>query len=307
MTGPELLQNLRRYPPYPHLRVILFSGRASSDEMAMMLSAGADDYLTKPVSVVQLQSRVKAALRLKEAQDRSALLNADLLSANAELEGNLADRESDVAHARHALLLALAELIDCRDRDTASHLRRLQQYSRCLAEEASRLPGLAGAIDQNFVEMLICCAPLRDIGKAAVPDRILLKPGKLDVDERLIMQSHTVVGAATLEKAAKRKGSSAAFFRMAIDVARHHHERYDGTGYPDRLAAEAIPLAARIVAFGDVYDALRSRRPYKPTLTHAAATQLMIQGSPGQFDPLLLQAFQRCAPEFERIFAETSG
>jgi putative two-component system response regulator len=256
---------------------------------------------------VQLQSRVKAALRLKEAQDRSALLNADLLSANAELERNLADRDSDVAQARHALLLALAELIDSRDLDTTSHLRRLQEFSRCLAEAASRLPGCAGVIDQNFVEMLTVCAPLRDIGKVVVPDRILLKPGKLDVDERLIMQSHTLAGAATLEKAAKRRISSAAFFRMAIDIARHHHERYDGTGYPDRLAGDAIPLAARIVAFGDVYDALRSRRPYKPALAHAAAVQLMIQGCPGQFDPLLLQAFQRCAPEFERIFAEVSS
>jgi DNA-binding response OmpR family regulator len=188
MTGLELLVHLRRNPPYPNLRVILFSGRASADEMAEMLSAGADDYLTKPVSVVQLQSRVKAALRLKEAQDRSALLNADLLAVNAELESNLADRESDVAQARHALLLALAELIDSRDLDTPSHLRRLQEFSRCLAEEASRLPGCAGAIDQNFVEMLTVCAPLRDIGKVVVPDRILLKPGKLDVDERQATQ-----------------------------------------------------------------------------------------------------------------------
>jgi response regulator RpfG family c-di-GMP phosphodiesterase len=304
MTGPQLLCRLRQEPLYPHLKVILFSGRASPEEMAQMLSAGADDYLAKPISLVQLQSRVKAALRLKEAQDRSDSLNLHLLAANAELERNVADRDCDLVHARNTLVLALAELVAARDSETGSHLLRLQHYSRCLAEEAVRLPVFAAQIDANFIQMLACCAPLHDIGKVGVPDHILLKPGKLDADERLIMQTHTTVGAAMLEKAAKQGGFSTGFFRMAIEIVRHHHERYDGTGYPDRLAAEAIPLAARVVAFGDVYDALRSRRPYKPALTHAATVQLMTQSSAGQFDPVLMQAFQRCAARFEEIFGE---
>jgi HD-GYP domain-containing protein (c-di-GMP phosphodiesterase class II) len=137
-----------------------------------------------------------------------------------------------------------------------------------------------------------------------LPDRILLKPGKLDDDERLIMQSHTIIGAETLEHVARRHGSAVTFLRMAIDIARHHHERYDGAGYPDRLAGENIPLAARIVAIADVYDALRSRRTHRPGLSHSVALQMMSEVSPGQFDPVLLRAFQRSAEHFERIFRE---
>src|SRR5262249_4335205 len=145
---------------------------------------------------------------------------------------------------------------------------------------------------------------LHDIGKVALPDHIMLKPGKLDAAERLIMQTHTTIGADTLQAIAQRHGFAAAFLRMAIDIVRHHHERYDGRGYPDRLAGNAIPLAARLVAIADVYDALRGRRPYKPPLAHAAAVQLMTEASPGQFDPLLLAVFARCASRFERIAAE---
>lgn len=304
MTGPEVLRQLREVPPCPHLKIIMISGRASSDEMAQMLLAGADDYLTKPLSMVQLLSRVKAALRLKDAQDRADLLNRNLLTVNHQLEQNLTARESDLIHARNALVLALAELVAYRDTETGAHLMRLQRYSRGLAEEATNLRCFAGQIDDHFIQMLECCAPLHDIGKVGLPDYILLKPGKLDADERVLMQTHTTIGADTLHKVAERHGFAAGFFRMAIDIARHHHERYDGRGYPDRLEGEDIPLAARIVAVADVYDALRSRRAYKPALSHAAAVQLMIEASPGQFDPHLFQAFHRCAPRIERISRE---
>jgi HD-GYP domain-containing protein (c-di-GMP phosphodiesterase class II) len=149
--------------------------------------------------------------------------------------------------------------------------------------------------------MLECCAPLHDIGKVGLPDHILLKPGKLTADERILMQTHTTIGADTLQNVAKQHPFAAAFLQMAIDIARHHHERYDGKGYPDRLAGNDIPLAARILAISDVYDALRSRRPYKPALSHTAAMHVMLDMSAGQFDPLLLEAFKRCAPSFERI------
>jgi response regulator RpfG family c-di-GMP phosphodiesterase len=304
MTGPELLQRIRSAPPCPHLKVIMFSGRASPDEMAQLLALGADDYLSKPLSLVQFLSRVKAALRLKDAQDRSDLLNRQMLSVNAELERNLNLRDGDLVHARNALVLALAELVSQRGVETGAHLMRLQRFCRYLGEEAACFANFAQQIDGPFIQMLECCVPLHDIGKVALPDHILLKPGKLDADERIMMEAHTVVGAEMLQKVATKHGCGVAFLQMAVDIARHHHERFDGRGYPDRLAGEDIPLAARIVTVADVYDALRSRRSYKPALSHGVAMQVMSEGSPGQFDPLLLEAFQRCAPRFERTFQE---
>ncbi len=304
MNGMELLRRLREQPPWPHLKVVMFSGRSSADEMAQMMVAGADDYLTKPFSVVQLRARVKAALRLKEAQDRSALLNRHLLAVNSELEGNLTARDSDLVQARNALVLALAKLVEYRDSETGAHLLRLQRFSRFLAQEAAGSEAFAGQIEPHFIDMLECCAPLHDIGKVGLPDHILLKPGKLTPDERIQMQQHTVIGADTLREVARQHGFAVAFLQMATDIARHHHERWDGTGYPDRLAGQDIPLSARLVALADVYDALRSRRVYKPALAHAVAVQMMADPAAGQFDPALLQVFLRVAPRFEQIYRE---
>ncbi|HMC66165.1 MAG TPA: response regulator [Gemmataceae bacterium] len=304
MNGLDVLQYLRKSPPAPHLKIIMFSGRASADEMAEMMLAGADDYLTKPFSVVQLVARVKAALRLKDAQDRSDLLNRHLLTVNSELERNLTARDSDLVHARNALVLALAKLVEHRDTETGAHLMRLQRYCRILGEETAGVPTFTDEIDAHFIQMLECCAPLHDIGKVGLPDHILLKPGKLDPDERIIMQSHTIIGADTLQQVAKQHNFAMAFLQMAIDIARHHHERYDGTGYPDRLGGTDIPLSARLVTLSDVYDALRSRRVYKPALSHAATVQIMCEGSKGQFDPALLEVFLRCSSQLERIFRE---
>jgi response regulator RpfG family c-di-GMP phosphodiesterase len=304
MSGTELCQHLRENPPSPNLKIIMMSGGTTGDDMSRMLLVGADDFLTKPLSGVQLQSRVKAALRLKLAQDRSDLLNQHLLAVNLELEQNVTARNSDLVHARNALVLGLAKLVECRDSETEAHLFRLARFCRCLAEEIAGSPAFAGQIDANYIQLLECCAPLHDIGKAGLPDHILLKPGKLDDGERLIMQAHTIIGAETLMTVAKRHGSALAFLQMAADIARHHHESYDGQGYPDRLAGSDIPLAARLVTVADVYDALRSRRPYRPALSHAAAFQVMTQINAAQFDPALLQAFQRCASDFEKIYRE---
>jgi response regulator RpfG family c-di-GMP phosphodiesterase len=272
--------------------------------MAKMLLAGADDYITKPFSIIQLQCRAQTALRLKDTQDRVELLAKHLLSVNAKLEGSLETRDSDLVHSRNALVLALAKLVEQRDTEHSSHLVRLQRYCRCLADKAAGLPTFASQIDKNFIEMLECCAPMHDIGRVGLPDHILLKPGKLTPDERILMQAHTTMGAQTLREVAEAHGTALAFLDMAIDITRHHHERFDGTGYPDRLAGSAIPLSARIVAICDVYDALRSRRVYKPALSHAASVQLMTEASPGHFDPALLQAFVSCGSEFDRIFTE---
>jgi response regulator RpfG family c-di-GMP phosphodiesterase len=304
MNGKEVCRRLREEPPCAHLKIIMLSGRATADEMAQLQMAGVDDYLTKPLSRVQLNGRIKAALRLKDAQDRALALNRELLAMNQELERNLNARSSDLSHTRSGLVLALAKVVECRDGETGAHLQRLQRYSRCLAEEAANVPAFSAEIDTNFIELLVSSAPLHDIGKVGLPDHILSKPGKLDREERLIMQTHTIIGANTLKQVAEQHGPAMGFLQMAIHIARHHHERYDGKGYPDRLSDADIPLAARLVTVGDVYDALRSRRSYKPALSHTAALELMLEGAGAQFDPALLHAFQRCAPRFERIYNE---
>lgn len=303
-SGEEVLRRLRQRPPTPHVKVVMFSGAANGDELSRILLAGADDFLTKPFSMVQLRARVKTALRLKDAQDRSDVLNRQLLLLNGELEQAVEARDGELIRARNGLVLALAKLVEHRSAETGSHLLRLQRYCRVLAEEAAGVPAFASLVDANFVRTLEDSAPLHDIGKAALPDYVLNKPGPLDPNERLVMQAHTTIGADTLHEVARQHPFATGFLHMAIDIARHHHERWDGTGYPDRLAGVDIPLAARMLAIGDVYDALRSKRVYKPGLLHTTAVMTMIENSHGHFDPALLEVFSRCADQFDRIFRE---
>ena len=303
-SGEEVLRRLRQKPPTRHLKVVMFSGAASGDELSRIMLAGADDFLTKPFSVVQLRARVKSALRLKDAQDRSDVLNRELLVVNAELEQALEARDGELIHARNGLVLALAKIVEHRSTETGKHLMRLQRYCRVLAEEAALLPTYAPIIDANFIRVLEDAAPLHDIGKAALPDYILNKPGPLEAGERLLMQAHTTIGADTLRDVSRAHPFATAFLHIAIDIARSHHERWDGTGYPDRLAGGDIPLVARLLAITDVYDALRSRRVYKPGLSHHTTVLTMTEGSPGHFDPALMEVFLRVAPQFDRIFRD---
>lgn len=303
-NGEEVLRRLRRHPPGPHLKVVMFSGTADGDELSRIMLAGADDFLTKPFSMVQLRARVKAALRLKDAQDRSDVLNRELLAVNAELEKSVQARDGELIRARNGLVLALAKIVEHRSAETGAHLMRLQRYCRVLAEAAMSRPAFAPLIDANFVRNLEDCAPLHDIGKAALPDGVLNKPGALTPEERAAMQSHTTIGAETLREVAQRHPFATGFLHMAIDIARHHHERWDGAGYPDRLSGEQIPLAARLVALADVYDALRAKRVYKPGMSHEATVVLMTASSQGHFDPALVEVFKTCAARFDRIFRD---
>lgn len=301
MSGWEVCRQLRLLPGRPHLKIILFSGRSHPDDLAKMLLAGANDFVTKPFSPLQLRFRVQAGLHLKRTQDRTDRLNHDLRELNCAQEKMLGEQ---VVEARNALVLALAKVVESRNQETGDHLHRLQDFSRRLAEEAIRQPMLSEQIDQNFIDLLACCAPLHDIGKVGLPDSILLKPGKLDADERRVMQSHTLIGAATLDQVAQRHKLVLPFLEMSIDIARHHHERYDGAGYPDRLLGDDIPLSARIVAICDVYDAMRSKRCYKDPLPHDEVVLHIAGGAGAHFDPILTQSFLRCADDFARIYAD---
>ncbi len=304
MTGMQVCMHLRENSPPQNLKIIMMSGQASPDEMARMLLKGSDDYLSKPISMVQLHAKVKAALHLKEAQDRADFLNARLLEVNAKLEQTLGSRDGDLINIRNGLVQSLAKLVQRREGEEGEHLARMERYARCLAEAAAKSPAFAGQIDLGFIDLIACCAPLHDIGKVGLPDHILLKPGKLDSNERILMQTHTTIGSETLKSVIQKQGESMAFLQMAADIARHHHERFDGGGYPDKLAGASIPLSARLVAIADVYDALRSRRPYKPALSHTATLELIRQVCDGQFDPDLVKVFYSCGDQFERIFRE---
>jgi response regulator RpfG family c-di-GMP phosphodiesterase len=307
LDGIETCRRLRRLGARAHLKILLMSGRSDPDVLASMLLAGADDFLIKPFTPVQLRARVQAALRLQTVQERGDLLTSQLLQLNRELETHLQARDSDLVEARNALVLALAKLVESRDIETGAHLLRLQSFSRRLADEARADPVFTGQLDDNFIDLLVGCTPLHDIGKVGLPDHILLKPGKLDAEERRVMQTHTIIGAETLAQVARQHGFALAFLQMAIDIARHHHERYDGQGYPDQLAGTAIPLAARIVAVCDVYDALRARRVYKPALPHDEVVAMMLQQAGAQFDPFLLACFERCAADFAALYQKLSA
>jgi response regulator RpfG family c-di-GMP phosphodiesterase len=301
--GPEVLRALRAAPACRNLRVLMLSGRLGPEDMSQLLHAGADDFLLKPFSVNQLVAKVQAALRLKEAIDRAGRLNQELRAVGADLERALQSRDSDLMQVRAALVLGLASLVKQRTGETDQHLVRSQRYCRTLAEAAAER-AYAGQIDGAFIETLECCSPLHDIGTVSLPDHILMKPGRLAPDERVIMQSHTLIGAEILGEMIARHGSGVQFLRAAVELARSHHENYDGTGYPDRLAGPAIPLGARVMHVGDVYDALRCRRTYRPALSHNAAVQVMTEACAAEFDPLLLDVFRTRAGEFERVFRQ---
>jgi response regulator RpfG family c-di-GMP phosphodiesterase len=309
MTGVEVLARLRQQQARDcHLKVLMFSGHTTPEEMSEMLGRGADDFLTKPFSLAQLLARVQNLLRLKAAQDQTTALNRHLAATNAELQHDLVDqaRCTDGEAIRNALVLALARLVEQREGRGIGHPSRMQKYCRILAEAAAAHPAFSDKMDCTFVDTLECCAPLHDIGRMAIPEHILMKVGAITPEERLLIETHTAIAADALRDVSPALGTGQQFLKMAIEVARSHHERHDGTGYPDRLSGDAIPLAARLVAVADAYDALRCRRHYKPALPHAAAVQIVTQNSPGQFDPAILEVFQQVAAKFEVIFRETA-
>jgi putative two-component system response regulator len=307
-AGLELCRRLRREAPLAHLKLILLADPRPGGEEAPPAEAEGlcpalmDD--VAPWGSPALLSRVRLALRLKEAEERSDRLASHLLATNGQLEHALQQRDNTALQTQEVLIFAMAKMAELRGQETGAHLLRMQSYVRVLAEEALRLPAFAPCMDDAFVRMLERCVLLHDIGKVAIPDHVLLKPGKLDAEERSIMESHTLLGANLLEAVARQHGACLAFLNMAIDIVRHHHERYDGNGYPDGLAGDAIPLAARMVTLADTYDAMRSKLVYKPGLAHAAVRRLMLDPTQGQFDPALLVAFRACEALFAEIFAQ---
>ena len=237
-----------------------------------------------------MAARVKAALKHKEAQDRTDQLSRQLLDMNNELERSLNVCMSDMIQARNALVLALARLVEYRSLETHAHLTRLRRYCTTLAQEAAGIGALADQIDPEFIDTLECCAPSMTSAMSACPITSFSKAVASTTRKPRSCKGTPSSAPIRCKSSSTASGRAFGFLRMAIDIARHHHEHYDGTGYPDRLAGTDIPLAARLLTIGDAYDALRSRRPQRPGLSHAASLQIMVENSSGKFDPLLLSA-----------------
>lgn len=206
----------------------------------------------------------------------------------------------EVARNKSATIQAFIALAAKRDNETGLHLTRTQIYVRLLAEHMEKSPTFRTLLDHETVETIVSAAPLHDIGKVGIPDAILCKPGRLNSDEFAIMQTHTSIGAEALHEANEKLGGSP-FIHTAIEIAEFHHEKWDGTGYPHRLAGEAIPLSARIMAVADVYDAIRSQRVYKPARSHEDARNILLDGAGSHFDPQIITAFAAVEEAFEDI------
>jgi response regulator RpfG family c-di-GMP phosphodiesterase/serine/threonine protein kinase len=303
--GLDLCRRLRTEAPVANLKLILLAADAVAEKQAAEVELLCDDTVSRASVGHRLAARVRAVLRLRDAEDRATRLSGHLLTTNAQLEQAQQQRDTTANQAQDVLIFAIAKMAEMRGQESGGHLLRMQKYVRALAEEAMQLPAFSSVIDGPYVRMLERCVLLHDIGKVAIPDHILLKPGKLDAEERTIMESHTLLGANMLEAVARQQGACLAFLQMAVDIVRHHHEHHDGTGYPQGLSGDAIPLAARVVTIADVYDAMRSKLVYKPGLDHAAVRRLLLSPTQTQFDPALMVAFRQCEPSFEQFFERT--
>jgi serine/threonine protein kinase len=217
-----------------------------------------------------------------------------------QLKGSLKAKDDAVRNAQSAVLYAMAKMAESHDGETEGHLRRMQEYVRVLTEQLIAHPDWQILSDSAYVAELIRCVPLHDIGKIGLPDAILAKASPLTSEERAVVWAHPLTGTAILDALAREHGESLTFLSIARAVVRHHHERWDGTGYPDKLAGERIPPAARLVALADVYDSLRRNRPDRAALPHAQAVRVIAE-SQGQFDPTVLTAFLAVEKRFEEI------
>ena len=287
MDGYEVLRRLRGQEKTRDIPVIFVTALGAAGDEQQGLELGAVDYLTKPISPPIVKARVKNHLELKQSREW-------LKHQNEFLEKEVAARTREVRLTQDATIRALASLAETRDNDTGAHLRRTQLYLKVLAEA---LPGL----DARTIELLTKSAPLHDIGKVGVPDHILLKPGRLTEAEFEVIKRHPVLGRDALQRADEDLGGSSSFLKLARDIAYTHHEKWDGSGYPEGLAGLAIPLAGRLMALADVYDALISRRCYKPPYSHEEAVAAIREGRGSHFDPDLVDLFLAHAEEFRAI------
>jgi putative two-component system response regulator len=284
MNGHEVLRRLGASPLTRDIPVIFITAMVAAEDEQHGLVLGAVDYITKPLRPAVLLARVHTHLELKAARDC-------LRSDNIWLEAEVARRQRENSLIQDVAIRAMARLAETRDNETGNHLLRTQEYVRRLATSVRHHPRFAGELDDHAIALMACSAPLHDIGKVGIPDRILLKPGRLDAEEWETMKTHARLGAEAIERAVADTEQPMPFLRVAQHMAHYHHERWNGQGYPEGLAGDAIPLCARLMAIADVFDALISRRVYKEALDFAQVRELMAAERGRHFDPDLLDAF----------------
>ena len=296
MDGYEVCERLKIDPRTTDIPVIFLTAKAQVEDEELGLRLGAVDYITKPISPPIMLARVETHLTLKRArqflQDRTVYLEAEVWR-----------RSREVMAIQEVTIMAMASLAETRDNATGNHIRRTQHYIRVLAQHLRHHPRFAAALTDETIELLFKSAPLHDIGKVGIPDRILLKPGRLTPDEFEIMKTHATLGRDAIAAAERYLDTPDSFLRFAREIAYSHQEKWDGSGYPEGLWGEQIPLSARLMAVADVYDALISRRIYKPALPHEQAVAMIREGRDTHFDPDIVDAFLECAEEFRATAA----
>jgi putative two-component system response regulator len=288
MDGFGVMEKLKEVDTSGYLPVVVITGEL--DEKIHALQSGAKDFISKPFDAAELLMRVYNMLEVR-------LLHKGLQNYNEELEQAVVKRTTDLKQSYLETIVAMTRAAEYKDTDTGDHMERIGFFCK-------EVSGILGC-DADFTDRIFFASPMHDIGKIGIPDHILLKPGSFTPKEWEIMKGHTVLGEKILGNC------RAPYLKMGAEIAVNHHERWDGGGYPHGLKGEAIPLSARIMNICDIYDALRSKRPYKPALDHAKATDIIIKGDgrtmPGHFDPAVLDSFKANSGTFKEIFDEFAG
>jgi putative two-component system response regulator len=294
MDGYAVLSQLRENPTTKDIPIIFLTALAESRDEERGLQLGAVDYITKPIKPAIVLARVRTQLEAKLARDW-------LKDQNAFLETEVARRMAENDLTQLVSIRALAHLAETRDPETGNHILRTQNYVQCLANQLQSHPRFCDFLDQRTINLLTKSAPLHDIGKVGIPDNILLKPGPLTPEEWTVMKTHAKLGSDAIEQAERDVDVSVAFLILAKEIARWHHEKWDGSGYPDGLAGDAIPISARLMALADVFDALITERVYKPAMSFAKARDVIVAGRGQHFDPDVTDAFMVGFDDFVAI------
>ncbi|MES9844765.1 MAG: two-component system response regulator [Candidatus Sedimenticola sp. PURPLELP] len=290
MDGYEVCRRLKDDEKTRGIPVIFVTAMNEVEDERKGLELGAVDYITKPYSPAIVCARVKTHLILKDTLDN--------------LEHLVYLRTLQLQKTKDATVLALASLAETRDMETGNHIRRTQHYVRVLAERLQENPRYQNELTDEMVELFYKTAPLHDLGKVGIPDEVLLKPGRLTPEEFEVMKGHAALGRQSLLEAAEMMDGDSSFFDVAGDIAANHHEKWDGSGYPNGLKGEKIPLAGRLMAVADVYDALISKRVYKAAMSHEEARAIILEGSGSHFCPDVVDVFRDLEDRFLQIAAE---
>lgn len=292
LNGYEACEMMKANPILKDIPVIFISALNDPIDKVRAFRIGGLDYINKPFQFDEVLARVETHLKLYRMQ-------RELADSNQHLEVRVAEQVKEIADSQLATILALAKLAESRDDATGKHLERVQALYRLLTQQLEVMGVYDEIFKDNLCENMHFACALHDIGKVAIPDAILLKPARLTPIEFEVIKTHTTIGAQTLQSVYAQYPNN--LLKIGIDISRWHHERWDGKGYPDGLAGHDIPVSARIMSVVDVYDALRSKRPYKEALSHQQALSIMVQDS-GQFDPLIISAFLQVNQQCEKTF-----